>query len=112
MLERISNGKLGILYIKGDNDEQRRIFYTGVYHALLYPKLISEHGRYYSAFDDQVHEGVSYTAYSLWDTFRAENSLLTLLAPSASTTWCARSCRTTGRAAGCRSGRIPPTPTS
>ncbi len=60
---------------------ERRIFYTGLYHALLYPKLFSEHGRYYSAFDDKVHEGVSYTAYSLWDTFRAENSLLTLLVP-------------------------------
>ena len=80
-LERIWNGKLGMLSIEGATDEQRRIFYTGLYHALLYPKLISEHGRYYSAFDDQVHEGVSYTAYSLWDTFRAENSLLTLLAP-------------------------------
>jgi len=28
-----------------------------------------------------VHRGVSYTAYSLWDTFRAENSLLTILVP-------------------------------
>ena len=71
-LERIWNGKLGMLSIEGATDEQRRIFYTGLYHALLYPKLISEHGRYYSAFDDQVHEGVSYTAYFLWDTFRAE----------------------------------------
>ena len=52
-----------------------------LYHALLYPKLFSEHGRYYSAFDDKVHAGTSYTAYSIWDTFRAENSLLTLLAP-------------------------------
>ena len=29
----------------------------------------------------QVHDGTSYTAYSIWDTFRAENSLLTLFAP-------------------------------
>src|SRR5260370_7847632 len=67
--------------IEGASEDQRRIFYTGSYHALHYPKLFSEHGRYYSAFDDKVHQGVSYTAYSLWDTFRAENSLLTLLAP-------------------------------
>lgn len=75
------NGKLGALSVEGASDEQRHIFYTGLYHALLYPKLFSEHGRYYSAFDDRVHRGVSYTAFSLWDTFRAENSLLTLLAP-------------------------------
>jgi predicted alpha-1,2-mannosidase len=73
--------KLGAISIEGASEDQRRIFYTGLYHALLYPKLFSEYGRYYSAFDDKVHAGVSYTAYSLWDTFRAENALLTLLAP-------------------------------
>lgn len=75
------NAKLGIATLDGASDDQRRIFYTGLYHALLYPKLFSEHGRYYSAFDDRVHQGTSYTAYSIWDTFRAENSLLTLFAP-------------------------------
>jgi predicted alpha-1,2-mannosidase len=75
------NQKLGIAAIEGATPAQRHIFYSGLYHALLYPKLFSEHGRYYSAFDDKVHEGTSYTAYSIWDTFRAENSLLTLFAP-------------------------------
>jgi predicted alpha-1,2-mannosidase len=75
------NEKLGIASLDGATDDERRIFYSGLYHALLYPKLFSEHGRYYSAFDDKVHEGTSYTAYSIWDTFRAENSLLTLFAP-------------------------------
>jgi predicted alpha-1,2-mannosidase len=75
------NAKLGIASLQGASDDQRRIFYTGLYHALLYPKLFSEHGRYYSAFDDKVHNGTSYTAYSIWDTFRAQNSLLTLFAP-------------------------------
>ncbi len=80
-LKRIWNQKLATVSIEGASEDQRRILYTGLYHALLYPKLFSEHGRYYSAFDDQVHEGVSYTAYSLWDTFRAENTLLTIVAP-------------------------------
>jgi predicted alpha-1,2-mannosidase len=75
------NEKLGIAAIQGATDDQRRIFYTGLYHALLYPKLFSESGRYYGAFDDKVHEGTSYTAFSIWDTFRAENSLLTIFAP-------------------------------
>src|SRR6267378_3256758 len=80
-LRQTWNQKLAAASIEGASEDQRRIFYTALYHALLYPKLFSEHGRYYSAFDDKVHRGVSYTAYSLWDTFRAENSLLTLLAP-------------------------------
>ena len=75
------NAKLGIATIDGASEDQRRIFYTGLYHALQFPKLMSEHGRYYSAFDDQIHDGDSYTAFSIWDTFRAENALLTLFAP-------------------------------
>src|SRR5262249_47395485 len=80
-LKQAWNAKLGIARVEGASDDERHIFYTGLYHALLYPKLFSEGGRYYSAFDDQVHEGVSYTAFSIWDTYRAESSLLTLFAP-------------------------------
>ena len=75
------NEKLGRVAVEGATDDQRRIVYTGLYHALLYPRVFSEQGRYYSAFDDTVHKGESYNAYSIWDTFRAEHSLLTLLAP-------------------------------
>jgi predicted alpha-1,2-mannosidase len=81
VLKAAWNQKLGIASIEGATGDQRRIFYSGLYHALLYPKLFSEHGRYYSAFDDAVHDGTAYTAYSIWDTFRAANSLLTLFAP-------------------------------
>src|SRR6185437_10991721 len=80
-LKQTWNKKLGLIDIDGASDDQRAIFYTGLYHSLLYPRLFSEYGHYYSAFDDKVHAGVSYTAYSLWDTFRAEHSLLTLVAP-------------------------------
>jgi predicted alpha-1,2-mannosidase len=80
-LKSVWNDKLARFTLEGASDDQRRIFYTGLYHALLYPKLFSEYGRYYSAFDDRVHQGVSYTAYSIWDTFRAENALLTILTP-------------------------------
>jgi predicted alpha-1,2-mannosidase len=75
------NEKLGRVDVRGASEDQRRIVYTGLYHALLYPRIFSEQGRYYSAFDDEIHLGESYNAYSIWDTFRAENSLLTLLAP-------------------------------
>ena len=73
--------KLGRLEVEGATDRERTRLYTALYHALLYPRVFSEYGHYYSAFDDRVHDGESYTAYSIWDTFRAENSLLTLFAP-------------------------------
>jgi len=75
------NQKLSQLQISGASDQDKTLIYTAMYHTLLYPRMFSEHGRYYSAFDDRVHEGESYTAYSIWDTFRAENSMITLLAP-------------------------------
>ncbi|AEU38107.1 GH92 family glycosyl hydrolase [Granulicella mallensis] len=80
-LRQTWNEKLERVSIEGATEDQRKIIYSGLYHALLYPRLFSEHGHYYSAFDDTVHAGESYTAYSIWDTFRAEHSLLTLIAP-------------------------------
>lgn len=75
------NEKLSRISVEGASEDQQKIVTTALYHALLYPRIFSEDGRYYSAFDDQIHQGESYTAYSIWDTFRAENSLLTLVAP-------------------------------
>jgi predicted alpha-1,2-mannosidase len=75
------NDKLNRLTLEGATQEQRATVYTALYHALIYPRVFSEYGHYYSAFDDQVHSGSSYTAYSIWDIFRAEFSLLTLVAP-------------------------------
>jgi predicted alpha-1,2-mannosidase len=75
------NDKLSRVTLEGATEDQASTVTTALYHALLYPRVFSEYGRYYSAFDDKVHDGESYTAYSIWDTFRAEHSLLTLVAP-------------------------------
>lgn len=58
----------------GESDKDRRtIFYTALYHAFLQPTRISDEGQpdYYSAF-------------SLWDTFRAVHPLYTILRPETS----------------------------
>jgi predicted alpha-1,2-mannosidase len=73
--------KLDRVDIEGATPDQLATFYTSMFHALQYPSEMSEYGRYYSAYDDRVHRGTSYTSYSLWDTFRAENAFLTLFAP-------------------------------
>lgn len=72
--------KFSVLTIEAP-DDVKTIFYTGLYHCLLYPRQIDESGCYYSAFDDRIHEGQMYNCYSLWDTYRAEHPLLTLVAP-------------------------------
>jgi predicted alpha-1,2-mannosidase len=80
-LKREWEQKLDEISISGCTRDQQIQFYTGMYHCLLYPRLFSEHGRYYSAFDDQIHKGVAYTDYSGWDIFRAEFTFLTLVSP-------------------------------
>ena len=79
--------KLKQLQVSGTDDENKAIFYTAIYHAYLFPREFSEQGRYYSAMDDQVHEGVSYNDFSLWDTFRALHPLMTLLEPRLTCDW-------------------------
>lgn len=63
------------------DDETKTIFYTALYHAMLYPRDLSEFGSYYSAVDDRIHEGPGYGCFSLWDTYRAEHPLLLLVVP-------------------------------
>ncbi len=79
--------KLQKLQVSGVDDEQKRIFYTALYHAYLFPREFSEYGKYYSAFDDKVHDGISYNDYSLWDTFRALHPLMIFLEPELTGNW-------------------------
>jgi predicted alpha-1,2-mannosidase len=65
----------------GATDEQKTNFYTAIYHCSMYPREFSEYGRYYSAGDDQIHKGVSYNDYSLWDTYRALHPFLIFSQP-------------------------------
>lgn len=75
------NKYLSRIQVDGDDHHARDIVYASMYHALLFPREFSEYGRYYSAFDDKIHEGVSYNDYSLWDTYRAEHPLFLFIAP-------------------------------
>lgn len=65
-------------------DSLKTMFYTAMYHAQLAPVTYSDKNGEFRKEDDQIVAAKGYTAYStlsLWDTFRAENPLLTLLAP-------------------------------
>ncbi len=81
------NKKLSKIKVSGITDDDKRIFYTAMYHTYLFPREFSEYGRYYSAFDDKIHDGISFNDYSLWDTFRAFHPLMTFLEPSLTGDW-------------------------
>ncbi|KAG6334272.1 hypothetical protein ID866_4812, partial [Astraeus odoratus] len=73
--------KLDRIKIEGATSEQKEVFYTGFFHTLQYPYEQGEYGRYYSGYDNAVHDGISYSGYSNWDTYRAEWTWLILFAP-------------------------------
>lgn len=75
------NDELNKIQIEGASEADKTIFYTSMYHALLLPREFSEQGKYYSPYDGKVHKGVSFTDFSLWDTYRAEHPLLLFLVP-------------------------------
>ena len=72
---------LSRIKINGVTEDQKAIFYTAMFHTMQFPREMSEHGKYYSAFDDKVHNGSSYTDFSLWDTYRALHPLLIFTQP-------------------------------
>ncbi len=74
---------LGQIQVKGGTPEQRRLFYTSLWRCRERMVDISEYGRYYSAFDHQVHESdlPFYTDNWLWDTHVCLEPLITILDP-------------------------------
>lgn len=77
------NAALGRIQVDGGSESQRRVFYTALYRCFERMVNITEDGRYYSAFDHQVHTDPRpfYVDNWLWDTFRALEPLQTLLNP-------------------------------
>lgn len=75
---------LSCIDVEGTEDE-KTIFYTGLYHVLIQPNTMSDvDGRYMDTNFEirQMPEGQTYhSTFSLWDTFRAAHPLYTLVAP-------------------------------
>lgn len=84
------NADLGRIRVKGGTDEQKRVFYTGLYHALIHPNVLSDvNGQYplmESFGDGQTADGHDrYTVFSLWDTYRNVHQLMTMVYPERQT---------------------------
>ena len=76
--------KLSAIKIEGGTDDQRRIFYTTLYHSLQMPTLVNDVNGDYMGFDKKVHPTTDFryfTDLSLWDTFRTIHPLFILITP-------------------------------
>ena len=76
---------LAKLTVQGGTKEQRRCFYTALYHCMTSPYLWSDADGRYRGTDNQIHTVDAgrevYTVFSLWDTYRALHPLLTQIEP-------------------------------
>ena len=84
------NADLGRIRVTGGTDDQKKVFYTGLYHALLQPAVLSDvNGEYplmESFGEGKVPAGHNrYTIFSLWDTYRNLHQLMTLVYPERQT---------------------------
>jgi predicted alpha-1,2-mannosidase len=73
--------------IKAPQDVEKNL-YTALYHAMISPNLSMDADGSYRGPDNQVHHAAGFhfvSNLSLWDTYRAEQPLMTLLEPEART---------------------------
>lgn len=79
------NETLSKIEIETPVDSLKTIFYTALYHAQLAPVTFSDRNGEFRMENDSIVIADNFTVYStlsLWDTFRAQQPLLTLLQPS------------------------------
>ncbi|MDF0487881.1 GH92 family glycosyl hydrolase [Sphingomonas sp. H39-1-10] len=71
--------------VSGGTQAQRTIMASALYHAFMGPTLFSDRDGRYVGLDQQVRTlpagERAYSAYSLWDTYRALHPLMTLVRP-------------------------------
>lgn len=70
--------------IEAADSIQRKVFYTALYHSMIAPALYNDHDSTYRGTDGKVIEHApynNYTIFSLWDTYRTLNPLMTLIHP-------------------------------
>ncbi|MEL6943668.1 MAG: GH92 family glycosyl hydrolase, partial [Bacteroidota bacterium] len=79
------NQLLGRIKIKDQDQEQKTIFYTALYHLLLHPNILQDvNGDYPAMRSSQILNAGDknrYTVFSLWDTYRNVHPFLSLVYP-------------------------------
>lgn len=77
---------LGKIEIETDDMDEKTVFYTALYHAMLAPVVFSDADGRYRGPDGNIHQCADghkhYSTFSTWDTFRAAHPLYTIIEPA------------------------------
>lgn len=79
------NAALSKMKVEGGTQNDRYIFYTALYHAMIDPRTAQDADGNYRGGDNRIHHDENYTRrtiFSGWDVFRAEMPLLSVIQPA------------------------------
>lgn len=78
------NDDLSKIEVEGGTEDQKSVFYTALYHTLIHPNILQDVNGEYPAMETREILKTTenrYTVFSLWDTYRNVQPLMTLLFP-------------------------------
>ncbi|WP_245552031.1 GH92 family glycosyl hydrolase [Chitinophaga pinensis] len=79
------NQALGKIAIKGGTEEERKVFYSALYHTMIDPRQCADVDGKYMGGDGKVHTDKNFrrrTIFSGWDVFRSQMPLQTIINPA------------------------------
>ena len=75
--------QLGKIRVQTADTDRKTVFYSSLYHTMMGPTLFDDVDGRYRGMDGKIHQLAkgqrNYTTFSLWDTYRAEHPLATLI---------------------------------
>ncbi|GAB3931940.1 GH92 family glycosyl hydrolase [Mucilaginibacter myungsuensis] len=83
--KQLWNNALTKVNITGGTTEQRKVFYTALYHTMIDPRNMEDVNGMYPGGDGKPHTSTGFTKrtiFSGWDVFRSQMPLQTIINPS------------------------------
>lgn len=79
---KLWNDELKKIKAFGGSKDEKKTFYTALYHCMMHPNVLNDVDGRYRGRDNEIHQtdGFNYyTVFSLWDTHRALHPLLNII---------------------------------
>ncbi|WP_354359771.1 GH92 family glycosyl hydrolase [Pedobacter sp. UYP30] len=79
------NKALSKIKIEGGTENEKRIFYTALYHTQIDPRIFEDVDGNYPGGDGKAHQSANFTKrtiFSGWDVFRSQMPLQTIINPT------------------------------
>jgi len=76
------NRELSKIIVETETPEQKKTFYSALYHTMLSPIIYEDVDGLYRGLDQNIYQSIgftNYTVFSLWDTYRALHPLFNLI---------------------------------